>query len=72
MHAYAMFQAQITINESLEAAARERMFRNARSHRSFPERLTTAAARLWAALTTPVAADPDGGLPRLEGYPYRP
>lgn len=72
MHAYAMLQAQLAINESLEAAARERMFRNAGSDRSFFERLTTASGRFRAALTTPVAVDQDRSLPRLEGYPYRP
>jgi hypothetical protein len=67
-----MFQAQLAINESLEEAARERMFRNARPDRSLVGSFAAAAARLRAALMTPVELDPDGSLPRLQGYPYRP
>jgi hypothetical protein len=69
VHAYAIFQAHLAISESIDAAARERMFRDVRQERSLSETIAAVAARLRAALTTPVF-DADDVLPRLHGYPY--
>ena len=70
MHAYAIFQAHLAMSESIDAAARERMFREVRQERSLSATIAAAAARLKAAFMTPVI-DANDVVPRLQGYPYK-